>query len=78
VPDPTWPNHPPLLEAAGVPVGVYPYFDPATGTVAIDRMLTALRAMPRGDVVLLHGWWSDRMHLAGLAQGLRRPGFKAE
>jgi esterase/lipase len=29
-------------------------------------------------VVLLHGWWSDRMHLAGLAQGLRRPGFKAE
>jgi aromatic-amino-acid transaminase len=55
VPDPTWPNHPPLLEAAGVPVGVYPYFDPATGTVAIDRMLTALRAMPRGDVVLLHG-----------------------
>lgn len=55
VPDPTWPNHPPLLAAAGVPVRVYPYYDPATGTVAVDRMLAALRAVPRGDVVLLHG-----------------------
>jgi aromatic-amino-acid transaminase len=55
VPDPTWPNHPPLLEAAGVRVRVYPYFDPATGTVAIDRMLEAMRLIPPGDVVLLHG-----------------------
>jgi triacylglycerol lipase len=27
-------------------------------------------------VVLLHGWWSGRMHLAGLARRLRRSGFK--
>lgn len=26
-------------------------------------------------VVLLHGWWSGRMHLAGLARRLRRSGF---
>src|SRR5690606_31662345 len=36
VPDPTWPNHVPILHAAGLTVQSYPYFDNATGGVAFD------------------------------------------
>lgn len=55
IPDPTWPNHLPLLRAAGLQTRIYPYFDEATGGVAFDAMLEALRAASAGDVVLLHG-----------------------
>jgi aspartate/tyrosine/aromatic aminotransferase len=53
--DPTWPNHPSVFKAAGLEVGVYPYFDAATNGVKFDAMLAAIRAMPAGDVLLLHG-----------------------
>ncbi len=52
---PTWPNHRPVLEAAGLTVAEYRYFDPATQTLCFDDMLTALSAADPGDVVLLHG-----------------------
>lgn len=55
VSDPSWPNHVPLLEAAGLTLHPYPYFDAATGTVAIEAMLAALEKMPSGDIVVLHG-----------------------
>jgi aspartate aminotransferase len=55
VPDPTWPNHLPILRAAGLKSATYPYFDPATGGVKFDAMVEALKALPEGDVVLLHG-----------------------
>ena len=55
VPDPTWPNHLPILRAAGLKSTTYPYFDPATGGVKFDAMVEALKALPEGDVVLLHG-----------------------
>jgi len=55
VSDPTWPNHPNVFRAAGFEVKAYPYFDAATNTLAFDEMLTALRAMPECDIVLLHG-----------------------
>lgn len=55
VPDPTWPNHVPILHAAGLKVQSYPYFDQATGGVAFDAMIEALKRLPSGDVVLLHG-----------------------
>jgi len=54
VSDPTWANHIPMLQAAGLKSEAYPYFDAATGNVRFDDMLKALRACPRGDVVLLH------------------------
>ncbi len=53
--DPTWPNHPSIFEAAGVFTHVYPYFDPETHTLAIDRMLDGLAQAKPGDVVVLHG-----------------------
>jgi aromatic-amino-acid transaminase len=53
--DPTWPNHVPLIRAAGVTTKEYPYFDAATGTVRFDAMMEALRKAAPGDVVLLHG-----------------------
>lgn len=52
---PTWPNHRPVLEAAGLTVVEYRYFDPATQSLCFDDMLAALSAADPGDVVLLHG-----------------------
>ncbi|TGS09235.1 aspartate/tyrosine/aromatic aminotransferase [Mesorhizobium sp. M2E.F.Ca.ET.209.01.1.1] len=53
--DPTWPNHPPVMRAAGLEVRNYPYFDAASGSVRFDEMLATLRTANSGDVVLLHG-----------------------
>ncbi|WP_269932977.1 amino acid aminotransferase [Aminobacter sp. HY435] len=55
VSDPTWPNHIPMMRGAGLQVKEYPYFDAATGGVRFDDMLAALKQVPAGDVVLLHG-----------------------
>ncbi|WP_137155984.1 amino acid aminotransferase [Rhizobium sp. FKL33] len=53
--DPTWANHAPILTAGGLKTATYPYFDAATGGVKFDAMVEALKAIPAGDVVLLHG-----------------------
>ncbi len=53
--DPTWPNHVPLLEAAGLKTKPHPYFDAATGEVTFEAMLAALSTAAAGDLVLLHG-----------------------
>ncbi|WP_027170025.1 amino acid aminotransferase [Mesorhizobium sp. WSM3224] len=53
--DPTWPNHLPVMRAAGLQVRDYPYFDAASGAVRFDEMLAALKVANNGDVVLLHG-----------------------
>jgi aromatic-amino-acid transaminase len=55
LPDPTWPNHLPLLRAAGITTRDYPYFDAAAGTVRFGAMMEALQGAVPGDVVLLHG-----------------------
>lgn len=55
VSDPTWPNHVPLLGAAGYKLNTYPYYDAATGGVNIDAMLAALGKARAGDIVVLHG-----------------------
>jgi len=54
VSEPTWENHVAIFEGAGFKVGVYPYYDPATGALRFDAMLDAIRALPRGSIVLLH------------------------
>ena len=53
--DPTWPNHGPLMKAAGLAFATYPYFDAATRGVDFEAMRAALAATGPGDVVLLHG-----------------------
>jgi aspartate/tyrosine/aromatic aminotransferase len=55
VSDPTWANHVPTFEAAGLVVRSYPYFDVDSGQVRFDAMMELLRTIPPGDIVLLHG-----------------------
>ena len=52
--DPTWPNHPGVFSAAGLPLKTYPYFDSSTNQLDLDAMLAALSAVGAGDVVVLH------------------------
>jgi aspartate/tyrosine/aromatic aminotransferase len=52
--DPTWPNHPSIFEAAGVPTKTYAYFDKASNGLAWEPLLTAIQKMPAGDVILFH------------------------
>lgn len=53
--DPTWPNHPNVFGSAALQVQSYPYFEAETNGVAFDRMVAVLEAIPKGDVLLLHG-----------------------
>ncbi len=53
--DPTWANHPNVFGAAGLEVKKYGYFDAAANSLNFDAMLSDLKKVPAGDVVLLHG-----------------------
>jgi aromatic-amino-acid transaminase len=52
--DPTWENHRGLFENAGFAVRTYRYYDPVTHDVDFEGMLSGLRSMPAGSVVVLH------------------------
>lgn len=52
---PTWPNHLPLTESAGVKTKTYEYFSKQRQSVEFEQMLTALDSAKPGDAVLLHG-----------------------
>ncbi len=53
--DPTWPNHPSIFQAAGLKVATYPYYDAAGKKLDFAPMLDALKKIPAGDFVVLHG-----------------------
>ncbi|MGF1701823.1 aspartate/tyrosine/aromatic aminotransferase [Photobacterium makurazakiensis] len=53
--NPSYVNHKPVMEAAGLKVRYYPYFNPATKQVDSAAMLSALSKAGPKDVVLLHG-----------------------
>ena len=52
---PTWPNHGPLIECAGVEMVPYPYYDRDARRILFDQMAAALNAAEAGDLILLHG-----------------------
>ena len=52
---PTWANHPKVFGAAGLDVQSYTYFCPETNGLNFDGMLDALKQIPNGDIVVLHG-----------------------
>ena len=52
--DPTYDNHRPLFEEAGFRIESYPYYDPRTRGIRLAEMLSAMRAIPKGSVLLLH------------------------
>ncbi len=54
VSEPTWANHVPLLGGAGLILSPYPYYDTEKHVIRIDEMLEAIRALPKGEVVLFH------------------------
>ena len=53
--NPTWPNHPSIVNYLGMPLAEYRYFDTETGSVDFEGMLADIKAIPAGDIVLLHG-----------------------
>ena len=53
--DPTWPNHPAILNYLEMPSGTYRYYDAAAGAVDFAAMQSDLAAARAGDVVILHG-----------------------
>ncbi|MEX1661114.1 aromatic amino acid transaminase [Thioclava sp. 15-R06ZXC-3] len=55
VSDPTWPNHLSILNFMGQAFKSYRYFDAASRSVDFDAMMADLKAVKKGDIVLLHG-----------------------
>ena len=53
--NPTWPNHPSIINYLGIQSSNYRYFDNVTRCVDFDGMLADLDGVKSGDVVLLHG-----------------------
>lgn len=52
---PTWPNHGPLIECAGVETVPHPYYDPESRRILFAEMMDSLGKAEAGDLVLLHG-----------------------
>ena len=52
---PTWPNHLPLTESAGVGTATFDYFDRSTQQILFQNMLAASDAALPGDAMILHG-----------------------
>jgi aspartate aminotransferase len=52
--EPTWANHYAIYPAAGLELGSYRYFDPATSSLRFDEMMDDLADKGPGDVVLFH------------------------
>lgn len=53
--NPTWPNHGPIMAAAGLQTTPYDYATPYDAAPDLDKMLASLKAAAPGDVVLLQG-----------------------
>lgn len=53
--EPTWPNHPSIFQASNLTAGTYPYYDAAGKKLDFGALLDALKQVPAGDFVLLHG-----------------------
>jgi len=55
LPDPTWPNHIPMLTQAGHRLKNYCYYDASTNQLDFNAMMSDLATAQSGDVVVLHG-----------------------
>jgi aspartate aminotransferase len=54
--DPTWANHFPIMQSAGLEIKQFPYYNRATKSLDFDGMLSTLQTQTKvGDVILLHG-----------------------
>lgn len=55
VSSPTWANHAPVFEGAGLKVREYPYYDAQLKGVDFEAMRSTLSSLGPNDVVVLHG-----------------------
>ena len=55
LPRPTWPNHPTIVKHLGMPARSYGYFNDETRALDWNGLVTDLKEMPPGDVIVLHG-----------------------
>jgi aromatic-amino-acid transaminase len=53
--DPTWPNHPAIIDHLGQARHTYRYYDAETGGLDREGMLADLEQAKAGDLILLHG-----------------------
>lgn len=52
---PTWPNHLPLTESAGVKTATFEYFDKNSQQILFENLLWASDDFTPGDAIILHG-----------------------
>lgn len=52
---PTWPNHPPIINAVRLEIAEYPYYEKGQGSIRFESMMHGLSSAQAGDVALLHG-----------------------
>ncbi len=52
---PTWANHKPLLEAAGLEVKLLPFYNQKTCSIDFADFMSGVSALTKDDVLLLHG-----------------------
>ena len=55
LPTPSWVNHFPLLQGAGLTIAEYPYYDKANHAIDFAAMMETLEKAEPGDLILLHG-----------------------
>lgn len=54
VPSPTWGNHIPIFQNAGLEVRQYRYYDPSSSELDFVNLIKDMKEMPAGSTVLLH------------------------
>ena len=54
VSDPTWGNHIPIMQLAGLTVEKYRYLDRATNSLNLEGYLEDIRNAPTGSIFLIH------------------------
>ncbi|MEM8985855.1 MAG: amino acid aminotransferase [Pseudomonadota bacterium] len=52
---PTWPNHTPLLKAAGLATHMAPYYDYGTSSIDFAAFLSHVETLGAKDILLIHG-----------------------
>ena len=53
--NPSWPNHKPIFEASGFKVDIYPYFNSESNSIDFENMISVIKEIPEGDILVLHG-----------------------
>lgn len=54
IPNPTWPNHSGVFSHCGLMVEEYPYYDKKNRSLDFEKMLSYLKKLAPGSIILLH------------------------